>query len=155
MGNPFWRLAFGAYVGYRAMSRETNLLLKDLLLKYRGHFKSKSVKSRSCADWIWGGVGFKIDDRPTQHGKFREINFATSLSITIRARLTGLFAPHSLDFNNTIDLDACFALLRNMRNSDAMTILKTWTNSWATPHRSHDPGVSFHVFLAVGISKNR
>ena len=69
-----------------------------------------------------------------------EIHFATELSTTIRARLTGLFAPHSLDFNNTIDLDACFALLRKMRTSDAMTILKTWTNSWATSHRSHDPG---------------
>ena len=59
----------------------------------------------------------------------------------IQTRLTDLFAPYSLDFNNSIDLDACFALLRKMRTSDAMTIMKTWTNSLATSHRSHDPVV--------------
>ena len=49
---PLWRLAFGGYVGYRAMSRQTHLLLKDLLLKCRSHFKSKSFKKGSCAGWI-------------------------------------------------------------------------------------------------------
>ena len=33
-----------------------------------------------------------------------------------------------------------FALLGKMRTSDGMTSLTTWTNSWATSHRSHDPG---------------
>ena len=44
---PLCRLAFGGYVGYRAMSRQKDLLLKDLLLKCRGHLKSKSFKNRS------------------------------------------------------------------------------------------------------------
>ena len=48
------RLAFGAYVGYKAMSRQKGLLLKDLLLKCRGHFKCKSCRHRSCAGWIDG-----------------------------------------------------------------------------------------------------
>jgi hypothetical protein len=88
------------------------------------------------------------------YGNFMEISFATELSITIRTRLTDLFAPHSLDFNNLIDLDACFALLRKMRTSDAMTILKTWTNSWATSHRSHDPGGKLPCLLGCRAQKD-
>ena len=54
VGNPLWRLASGGRVGYmyKAMSRQKDLLLKDLLLKCRGHFKSRSFKNRSCAIWI-------------------------------------------------------------------------------------------------------
>ena len=51
VGHPLWRLAFGGYVGYRAMSQQKNLLLKDLLLKCKYHFKSKSFKRGSCAGW--------------------------------------------------------------------------------------------------------
>ena len=52
---PLWRLAFEGYVGYRAMSRQKQMLLKDLLLKCRGHFKSRSFKSGSCAGLFSNG----------------------------------------------------------------------------------------------------
>jgi hypothetical protein len=39
-------------VGYRTMSRQKDLLLKDLLLKCRSHFKRQSFKKGSCAGWI-------------------------------------------------------------------------------------------------------
>ena len=55
VGNPLWRLAFGGYVGYRTMSRQKDLLLKDLLLESRSHFKSRSFKNGSCAGWIVPG----------------------------------------------------------------------------------------------------
>jgi hypothetical protein len=61
--------------------------------------------------------------------------------MTIRTRLIDLFAPFTLDFDNPIHLDSCIALLRKMRPSKAMQVLKTWTNSWATSHRSHDPTI--------------
>ena len=48
---PLWRLAFGGYVGYRAMSRQKDSLLKDCLLKCRSHFKEQSFKRGSCVGW--------------------------------------------------------------------------------------------------------
>jgi len=71
--------------------------------------------------------------------KFMKMHFASDIRMTIRTRLIDLFAPFTLDFENSIDLDACFTLLRKMPAGKAVTVLKTWTNSWATSHRSHDP----------------
>jgi hypothetical protein len=51
------RLAFGEYVGYRAMSRQKDFLLKDSLLKYRSHFKAESFKRGSCVGWNRGEEG--------------------------------------------------------------------------------------------------
>ena len=82
-----------------------------------------------------------------------EIHFASHIRTTIRSRLTDLFAPKSLDFDNSIDLDACFVMLRKMRTCDAMTIMKTWTNSWATSHRSHDP-VALPCFFGCRAQKD-
>jgi len=59
------------------------------------------------------------------YGKFMEIHFVPDIRTTIRSRLTDLLAPHSIDFDNLVDLDVCFALLRKMRTCDAMTIMKT------------------------------
>ena len=55
------------------------------------------------------------------YDKFMKIHFVSDISMTIRTRLADLFAPYSLDFDTLIDLDACFALLRKMQASDAMT----------------------------------
>ena len=73
------------------------------------------------------------------YGKFMKMSFASDIRMTIRSRLIDLFAPFSLDFDNQINLDSCIALLPKLRAGKAITVLKTWINSWATSHRSHDP----------------
>jgi hypothetical protein len=55
-GSTLWRLAFGGYVGYRAMSRQQTTFLKDSLLKYRSHFKAQSFKRGFCAGWSHGFI---------------------------------------------------------------------------------------------------
>ena len=70
-----------------------------------------------------------------------EMHFASDIRMLIRTRLIDLFAPFALDFDNQINLDSCFALLPKMRAGKAITVLKTWSNSWATSHRSHDPTI--------------
>jgi len=73
------------------------------------------------------------------YSKFMKMHFASDICKTIQTRLIDLFAPFTLDFDNLINLDLCIALLRKMPAGKAITILKTWANSWATSHRSHDP----------------
>ena len=63
VGNPLWRLAFGGYVGYRAMSRQKDSLLKDCLLKCRSHFKRRSFKKGSCAAWNYLVFFFVFPER--------------------------------------------------------------------------------------------
>ena len=75
------------------------------------------------------------------YGKFMKMHFTSNIRMTIQARLVDLFAPFTLDFDSLINLDSCFALLRRMGAGKAITVLKTWTNSWATSHRSHDPTI--------------
>ena len=53
-------------------------------------------------------------------------------------RLRDLFAPYSLE-DVGVDLQSAFAVSRKLRKHDAMRVLKTWVNSWATSHRMHDP----------------
>ena len=85
-----------------------------------------------------------LREKPIQkliYSKFMEMHFASDIRMLIRTRLIDLFAPFALDFDNQINLDSCFALLPKMRAGKAITVLKTWSNSWATSHRSHDPTI--------------
>ena len=85
-----------------------------------------------------------LREKPIQkliYGKFMEMHFASDIRMTIRSRLIDLFAPFSLDFDNQINLDSCIASLPKFRAGRAITVLKTWINSWATSHRSHDPTI--------------
>ena len=72
------------------------------------------------------------------YGKCMEMCFPSHIRMLSRARLSDLFSPFALDFDNQVNLDSCFALLPKMRAGKAITVLKTWANSWVTCHRSHD-----------------
>ena len=39
------------YMGYRAMSKQKDPVLKDWVLKWRLRIKTQSFKKGSCADW--------------------------------------------------------------------------------------------------------
>ena len=65
-------------------------------------------------------------------------SFINSLDVTISRRLSGLFQPYSLDFQNSILLDVCFATLKKNSVSVATKVIKTWTNAWATSYRYHE-----------------
>ena len=67
--------------------------------------------------------------------------YAGDLRDTIRTRLADLFHPFSLDFENIINIDICLAEARKLGMTAFMAVLRTWINSWATSHRSHDPTI--------------
>ena len=69
---------------------------------------------------------------------------------TIRTRLTDLFHPFSLDFENTINIDICLAEARKLGMTAFMAVLRTWVNSWATSHGSHDPTILPCLFGCLG-----
>jgi len=64
--------------------------------------------------------------------------FVNSLNDTISRRLSNLFQPYSLDFQNSILLDRCFATLKKNKVSVVTKVIKTWANAWATSYRYHE-----------------
>ena len=64
--------------------------------------------------------------------------FSNTLNDTFKRRLASLFLPYELDFQQTILLDRCWATLRKCRVADAVKIIKTWSNGWATSSRYHE-----------------
>ena len=46
-----------------------------------------------------------------------------------------------LDFENIINIDICLAEAKKLGQTAFMAVLRTWINSWATSHRSHDPTI--------------
>jgi hypothetical protein len=63
--------------------------------------------------------------------------FPYNLENTIFARITDLFKPYQID-RVGLEIHSAFAILMKIRKHDAMRILKTWVNSWATSHRYHE-----------------
>jgi len=57
---------------------------------------------------------------------------------TIPRRLTKLYHPFVLDFQNVISLESCFATLRKNNISVSVKVLKGWCNGWATSKRYHE-----------------
>ena len=49
-----------------------------------------------------------------------------------------MFQPDELDFQQAILLDRCWATLKKCRVADAVKIIKTWSNGWATSSRYHE-----------------
>ena len=68
-----------------------------------------------------------------------DMHFSCNIKDLLIVRISNLFAPHALDFENNIKLDACFEVLRTLRTADAMRFIKTWVNGWASTYRYHEP----------------
>ena len=49
-----------------------------------------------------------------------------------------LFQPYDLDFQQATLLDRCWATVKKCRVADAVKIIKTWSNGWATSSRYHE-----------------
>ena len=64
--------------------------------------------------------------------------FGKTLNDTFERRLTSLFLPYELDFQQAILLDRCWVTLKKCRVADAVKIIKTWSNGWATSSRYHE-----------------
>ena len=69
------------------------------------------------------------------YDKFISHRFVNSLHGTIERRLTSLFLPYALDFQNTILLERCLGILKGLSVSVALRVLKSWCNGWATSRR--------------------
>ena len=61
--------------------------------------------------------------------------FANSLNDTIERRLTSLFLPSPLDFQNSILIERCLDTLKGLSVSVVLRVLKCWCNAWATSRR--------------------
>ena len=64
--------------------------------------------------------------------------FGNTLNDTFKRRLTSLFQPYELDFQQAIHLDQCWGALKKCRVADAVKTIKTWSNAWATSSRYHE-----------------
>ena len=80
-------------------------------------------------------------DIPIQKLVYKKIlanRFGNNLNDTFQRRLTSLFQPYELDFQQSILLDRCWGALRKCRVADAVKVIKTWSNGWATSSRYHE-----------------
>ncbi len=69
--------------------------------------------------------------------------FPPDIGTIISRRIRDLFAPYIVpDFENSNASN----VLRSIRKHDAMRVLKTWVNSWATSYRMHEPKLLPCVF---------
>jgi len=63
------------------------------------------------------------------------------LKTLVEERCLKVFAPFELSAESGFDLDGAFATLQSLSGSQAIRILKTWLNGWATSHRMHEDPV--------------
>ena len=78
---------------------------------------------------------------PIQKLVYKELvanRFGNNLNDTFERRLNSLFQPYELDFQQAILLDGCWGALKKCRVADAVKIIKTWSNGWATSSRYHE-----------------
>ena len=60
------------------------------------------------------------------------------LSTLVQRRITKIFAPFQIDFDNVVNLEQVFSLLVQIQPFDALKVVKTLLNGWATSHRMHE-----------------
>ena len=78
---------------------------------------------------------------PIQKLVYKELisnRFSNTLNDTFSRRLTSLFLPYELDFQQAILLERCWGTLKKCRVADAVKVIKTWCNGWATSYRYHE-----------------
>ena len=61
--------------------------------------------------------------------------FSNSIVDTLQRRLSDLFQPYSLDFNNSILLESALSTLKGCSVAVVTKVIKTWANAWATSCR--------------------
>ena len=64
-------------------------------------------------------------------------HFSCKLEDTIMKRVCELFAPYEVD-PDSLDTNAAFEILKQLRKHDAVRVIKTWVNAWATSNRYHE-----------------
>ena len=62
----------------------------------------------------------------------------TQLPILVKERIGKLFAPYHIDFSRKVDVDRALALLHHFRPQEALKVIKTWLNGWATSAHMHE-----------------
>ena len=60
------------------------------------------------------------------------------LKVLVVKRLTNMFHPFEIEFEQDVDLGLCFAGLSELRPGDSAKVLKTWLNGWVTSHRMQE-----------------
>ena len=60
------------------------------------------------------------------------------LKLLVQERLSKVFRPFTIDFESNSDLDVAFGILKQLKSSDSMKVIKTWLNGWATSHRMRE-----------------
>ena len=80
----------------------------------------------------------EVPSQKVFYAKLVANRFSNTLNDTFKRRLTSLFQPYELDFQQAILLDRCWATLKKCRVADAVKIIKTWSNGWATSSRYHE-----------------
>ena len=53
-------------------------------------------------------------------------------------RIRIIFAPYQVDFDRSGDLGKAMMLLKQLKSHDALKVIKTWLNGWATSSRMHE-----------------
>ena len=76
--------------------------------------------------------------------------FGSNLFETLSRRLSDLFHPYFLDFQNAISLKVCCRCLKEMKVSDSIKVLKGWCNGWATSCRFHEDKLLPCLFGCAG-----
>jgi len=106
--------------------------------------------AKGASDLLRSLNGKEISKAPLQklmYNKLISHKFCNNLSGTIERRLTDLFQPYALDFQDgpwpeaggsKIHLDLCFGSLKKHTVSDVVKVLKCWCNGWATSRRYHE-----------------
>ena len=68
---------------------------------------------------------------------FKDIEGA-QINVLARDRISKLFAPFHIDFCSEVDVDGAFNLLNHLQPQNALKVIKTWLNGWATSARMHE-----------------
>ncbi len=63
---------------------------------------------------------------------------STNLLFLVKERVSKLFAPSLIDFNNYINVELAVNVAKQLRPASALKVVKTWLNGWATSQRMHE-----------------
>ena len=64
----------------------------------------------------------------------------------VKERLTKVFRPYVIDLETDSVLDVAFDMLKQLKASDSMKVIKTWLNGWTTSHRMRED-ITFDCLL--------
>ena len=79
----------------------------------------------------------KLPIQATAYKSLMQIGFPNDIQAHVSKHIFQ-FAGTDGDANASLDLTASFMFLRKLRKHEAMQVIKTWCNSWATSYRYHE-----------------